>query len=94
VEPAGVGQRDDEGMPRDARTGNGITRRWDGQLIHVVTTHPQDGDQDRGWIRLVPTTGGWRCGWQVVDHAGAELAGTLYGDYLDAEAVLLAGPVN
>jgi hypothetical protein len=43
---------------------------------------------------LVPTTGGWRCGWQVVDQAGAELAGTLYGDYLDAEAVLLTGPVD
>lgn len=55
--------------------------------IHVTTRHPQLGTMRRGAITHEPSTGLLSV-WRVTDMDGVDL-GTVAGDYLDAEAVLL-----
>jgi len=39
---------------------------------------------------MVPATGGWQCAWRIIDHTGARITDSWPGDYLGAEAILLA----
>lgn len=71
-----------------------ITRQWRGSGAHVSTEHPQLGTVRRGHISAAqygrtsadPQA---RAVWRVTDHEGIGLD-DVTGDYLDAEAALLA----
>lgn len=55
--------------------------------VHVTTVHPQLGELVRGTITHEPCTG-LLTTWRVTDMDGVD-RGTVTGDYLDAERVLL-----
>lgn len=68
-----------------------VIREWSvGQRrigVEVLTEHPL-GPLPRGWIAPAPSPD-WRCAWlmRTYDH---DVLDPIVGDYLDAEAALLA----
>lgn len=70
-----------------------VIREWRGERrfrVEVCTRHPQVGPVLRGTITPVPSPD-WRSAWTVVDFDHEPVGdGPFVGDYLDAEAALLA----
>jgi hypothetical protein len=69
---------------------NAITvRTWTRSGVRVATKHPEHGELHRGTITPVRQAEGWRMGWRIADQDSYDL-GELVGDYVEAEARLLA----
>jgi hypothetical protein len=71
-----------------------IIRRWSRNRVVVSTLHPQLGELDRGriWPAFTgrPADPQARGQWDIQDADAVIVAENFVGDYLDAEAALLA----
>jgi hypothetical protein len=73
-------------------TAQRIVRDWqvNRARVAVSTNHPTLGEIRRGTIHAVTTTD-WRGAWTLVNYEHERVGeGPFVGDYLDAEAALLA----
>lgn len=75
-----------------AATGRAVVRTWQRSgTVAVAAIHPQLGELHRGTVRMAAGAGdvAGRCRWDLTDYDSLPLE-AFTGDYLDAEAVLLA----
>lgn len=66
-----------------------VTRTWQRNRVRVEARHPQHGLLLRGWVVMAGSESG-RMRWTLVNYDHEPVGSPIVGDYVTAEAALLA----